>query len=90
MLESEIQSKILKHLNKLPDCWAVKVISCNRKGTPDILACINGKFYAFEVKRKGGVLADIQKVQLRRIEEAGGIAKAVYSLDELCDILHKS
>ena len=87
MLESAIQAKILKHLRSIPNCWAIKVVAANCNGTPDILACINGQFYAFEVKNERGRLSPIQQVQLDRIASAQGKAYTVRSLEEVIQII---
>lgn len=89
MLESQIQKRILDYLKSRSDTWAVKIISCNRKGTPDILACISGRFFAFEVKRPSGTVAEIQKVQIKRIEDTGGVAAVVYSVEDVQKIIEK-
>ena len=63
------------------------MISCNRAGTPDILACVRGRFVALEVKTPTGRLAPIQEHQLARIKEAGGVVAVVRSLDEVRSVL---
>lgn len=75
MREQQLQSKIIKELEK-QGAWVVKVISANKRGTPDLIACLNGKFYAIEVKAPGklSTVSEIQKYQLKKITEAGGVA----------------
>ena len=80
MKEAVIQLKILKYLNSLPGCWAIKVISANQRGVPDIVGCCRGQFIALEVKSKGNKPSTIQQAQLKAIEAAGGIAAVVTSL----------
>lgn len=87
MLESQIQKRILDYLKRLPDCWVVKVISCNKNGTPDILACVRGRFVALEVKTDTGRTSAIQDFQLEQIASAGGISAVVRSLDEAVAVL---
>ena len=52
MSEKEIVSKILRYLKTVPKCFAWKEHGgiYGTAGIPDIIACIDGKFYAFEVK----------------------------------------
>ncbi|RLK63174.1 VRR-NUC domain-containing protein [Atopobacter sp. AH10] len=53
-------------------------------GIPDILACYKGRFIAIEVKRpNGGVTSALQKLKLKQIEEAGGIAIVARSVEEI-------
>jgi Holliday junction resolvase len=83
MLESAIQKKISNYLSSLPECWTCKVMAANKRGVPDILAVISGRFVAIEVKAPGGKASKLQLAQLRRIEAAGGIAMVVESVDEV-------
>lgn len=88
--ESQVQTKILKYLKSLDNVWVVKTITCNINGVPDILVCYRGRFVAFEVKREsGGVVAPLQKVQIQRINDAGGVAHVVRSVDEVKKILEE-
>lgn len=48
-------------------------------GIPDILACYRGKFLGIEVKGGSSYgLTDLQKYNLKKIREAGGIGICVY------------
>lgn len=50
--------------------------SLRSRGLPDLTACLDGKFYAFEVKREKGARETTyaQIDQLRQIAHSGGIA----------------
>lgn len=86
MKESTVQKKIIAYLNTIGYC--VKIISANKSGRPDLLCCVDGKFYAFEVKRSdGGVTSDLQWINILKIRDAGGIAHVVSSLEEVKEIL---
>lgn len=85
MLEQKIQARILKELKK-HGIWAVKIITANRNGVPDILACWEGKFIAIEVKRPGGKLAVLQQIQIDRINAAGGVAIVATSWEEVKEL----
>jgi len=86
MLESQIQKRILDHLNRLDECWVVKVMTCNKNGTPDILVCYQGRFIAIEVKTDTGKTSPIQDYQLAKIAASGGSAYVVRSLEEAKEI----
>lgn len=58
-------------------------MAANKRGTPDILAVISGKFVAIEVKAPGGKASKLQIAQLKRIEAAGGVAILAESLEEV-------
>lgn len=83
MKESTIQKKISDWLSI--QGWCVKVISANKRGCPDILACVDGRFVAIEVKRPGGVLSEIQKSQLTKIRSNGGIAIVATSVSDVAE-----
>lgn len=85
--ESSIQKAILNILNARKDTWAVKTVTTNRNGTPDILACIRGRFVAIEVKTAKGVVAPLQHHQINLINNTGGIAMVARNTQEVKDML---
>lgn len=87
--EKAVENKIKKWL-KDKGYWFFKVHGSifQPTGIPDILACVNGKFVAIEVKRtKGGVVSPLQKAQIQKIKENGGIAGVASTMDEFLEIL---
>lgn len=84
MLEKNFKSNTVQPwLNELRKrtgkVWSVKVQQVAISGTPDILACINGRFVALELKRsKGAVISELQKHVLKKINDAGGLGLVVY------------
>jgi len=54
-----------------------------RKGTPDILACINGQFVAIEVKVLPDKPSPWQERELKAVEQAEGSAIVAYSLADV-------
>jgi len=80
--EKHIQTKILKYLRTLPECWAVKA-DVSQRGVPDIICCYRGRFIALEVKRPGGRITPAQQATLDVICRAGGAVSVVRSLDEV-------
>ena len=53
----------------------------SKVGTPDILACINGRFVAIEVKAENGKPSELQLYHIEQIRKAGGIAYILYPKD---------
>nr|DAX52571.1 MAG TPA: Nuclease [Caudoviricetes sp.] len=89
MLEKKVENKIKKWL-KDKGYWYFKVHGSiyQPSGIPDILACINGKFVAIEVKRsEGGIISTLQKAQIEMIKKNGGIAGVANSMEEFLEIL---
>lgn len=47
-----------------------------KSGVPDIIACIEGRFWGIEVKRLGKEPTVLQARRIQEIEDAGGLAVA--------------
>ena len=84
MQEKEIVNRIKDYLKGLTDCFFFKEHGgrFGTAGLPDLIVCYKGRFVALEVKTETGRLTVLQAITLKRIEKAGGIAKAVRSVDE--------
>jgi Holliday junction resolvase len=76
--EARVKTKI-HALLKAHGAYAVNYIggiSANN-GTPDILACLNGRFIAIEAKAGKNKPTDLQTLNLKRIDDAGGLALVI-------------
>ena len=91
MKENDIVRAILKYLKTVPGCFAWKEHGgmYGTAGIPDIIACINGEFYAFEVKTPVGKTTALQDATIRKIRKCGGQAFVVRSVDEVKEILNQ-
>ena len=80
--EKNFENKIKKFL-KDRGCWYVKYFANRntRAGVPDILACVNGRFVAIEVKAENGKPTELQKWNVDKIRECGGVSMIVYPHD---------
>ena len=89
MKESDIVKAIMKFLKTVPRCFAWKEHGgmYGTAGIPDIIACIDGKFYGFEVKTDIGKTTGLQESTIRKIKKAGGPAVVVRSVDDVKSIL---
>lgn len=87
--EKKFESKIKSELRRRNACsapphggtWFVKFFAnaFTPAGIPDILACYRGRFLGIEVKGGSSYgLTDLQKYNLKKIREAGGIGICVY------------
>ena len=63
---------------------------CKNKRIPDIIACINGRFFGFEVKTAVGNPTKLQEATIRKILAAGGTALVVRSVDEMRTVVSDS
>lgn len=89
MTESYITSKILKYLKSLDGmfCWKVYSGGYASAGIPDIVCCYNGAFVAFEVKTDSGKPSKLQNVTIKQINNAGGVAAVVRSVEDVQRVL---
>lgn len=89
MLEKDIVAAILRLLKKTPCCYAWKEHGgmYGVAGIPDIIACMNGRFVAFEVKTETGKLTKLQEITIQKIRDAKGQAFKVTSAAEVAAIL---
>ena len=70
MLESKIQSKIIKKLEQ--DRWyVVKLMSTSKNGIMDLMAFKDGKTMFIEVKQPNGILSEIQKFRIKELTALG-------------------
>lgn len=99
-LESKIQAAILAALKRwaksgqLPRgsmFWKNSASMYSRGGLPDIFALLDGRFFAFEVKRpKVGRATDLQRKTIEQLNEAGGRAVIVTSVEDVRDELERA
>ncbi len=89
MKENDIVKAILKYLKTAPRCFAWKEHGgmYGTAGIPDIIACVNGRFIAFEVKTEIGKTTALQDATIRKINAAGGKAVVVRSVAEVRTII---
>jgi hypothetical protein len=97
--EAGVVNAIFKAVAKAyPDSWAFKVVGSpyQMAGVPDLMFCINGYMVALEVKfQRPGESEDVakakataqQRVQIMRINRAGGISAVVLSAKEALDVI---
>ena len=85
MIGSVEIAKIRNYLKTVPNCffWKEHGGQYGTAGIPDIIACIEGHFFGFEVKTDKGKPTALQTVTIRKILAAGGTAAVVRSVDEV-------
>lgn len=81
--EKQFENEIKKFLSELPKTWFFKYWAgpMSKAGIPDIIACVNGKFVAIEVKAPNGKPSELQKRNVRLIRESWGIGYILYPKD---------
>lgn len=73
--EKNFENRIKKWLDH-EKIWYVKYFAngYTKKGIPDILACVNGRFVGIEVKAENGIVAPLQTYQKTQIIRSGGVS----------------
>ena len=82
MTEKQFENKIKKFL-KFHDIWFTKIWGggYQKAGIPDILACVNGRFVAIEIKGSSGKPTELQKYNIKKINECNGVGIILYPKD---------
>lgn len=91
--EKQFETKV-KDFLKSQGVWWLKTWSngVQRQGVPDLLCCVNGYFVAVELKATKGKPSELQKWNIEKIRDAGGLAIILYpdqfeEFKDLIDIL---
>lgn len=77
--EATFKKRVVSRLRKFKNITVFTIQQVAIRGVPDLLACINGKFVALELKRsKTSKVSELQVYNIEKIKESGGYAKIVY------------
>lgn len=89
MAESDFVRRIRRYLDSVEGCFSWKEHGgmYGTAGIPDVICCLRGKFIAFEAKVPGNKPTRLQEKTIERINGCGGIAKVVYTLDEVKSVV---
>lgn len=87
-IESALQTKCVKYL-KSKDIYVLNTrgSSFMTIGTPDLIACIDGRFVAFELKVKDNDLEPAQRINRDIIVASGGLHFVPRTLEEFISIV---
>lgn len=91
--ETRLQQRIRKALEKeFPESWWFKQWGgpFTPAGIPDLLGCVEGFFFALEVKRPNDTrskTSEIQEETIADIRDAGGASTVIRSVDEAVDFV---
>ncbi len=80
-MKSETKFKvttIYPFLKTLKNCCYFTIQQASISGTPDMMVCINGVFFALEIKSERGKPSPLQTYNLAQINRCGGVGLLVY------------
>lgn len=82
MTEKQFETKVKQFL-KSHNIWFTKIWGggFQKAGIPDILACVNGRFVAIELKGSSGKPTELQKYNIKKINESNGVGIILYPKD---------
>jgi hypothetical protein len=85
----EIQEKLIR---AFPGLWCMKIHGNEymRAGLPDLIGCVEGRFFAFEVKIDPRLATELQLQEIKWINEAGGIAAVVTSSAQAIQLIRQA
>jgi Holliday junction resolvase len=90
--EKELKRDVLNWLN-LQGAWVftqrMDKRTRGKRGVPDIIACVDGRFLAVELKAAGNTLEREQEIECNRIRAAGGVVCVAYSLRDVVEKVRK-
>lgn len=69
--------------------WARKIHADAYQGAgiPDVIACIQGRFIAFETKKSQCIPTRIQRATMAEISRSGGVACPVWTVEDAEEII---
>lgn len=80
---SKLTALAIKHIEKVYNGYVINTIATGKSGTADLIACIDGTFFAFEIKGKGDKPKPLQDCIFDRVMKAGGYGGYVYKLADI-------
>ena len=88
MKESTLQRRIIATLRE-HGAYVFKAVGSplQQRGTPDLLVCWQGHFIALELKQPGEKATPMQEHEMKKVQEAGGVAMVVVSVGEVLQCL---
>lgn len=90
MIEKDIENKVKKCLQK-NNVWFFKVHGgqFQNAGVPDLIVCLNGLFFGFEIKRYPNKLTPLQIGVMKLILKSNGYYLVIdqYNVDQLVKLI---
>ena len=87
--EKDAQAYLIREIDKLGISFNTTGSGFTKRGTPDLLCCIKGRFWGIEVKDKGKKATAIQAYVGEQIQKAGGSWTVVQGLQEAKELVER-
>ena len=78
-----LQPKCITILEKEFGAYVINVTAASKSGHMDLVACITGEFWGFEIKWKNDQPSELQKEKINKCLDADGRAYFIRSTDQL-------
>lgn len=88
-MANPLQPKCIKTLMNEYGAYVINITSASRSGNMDLIACIKGEFWGFELKWKNDKPSELQREKLNKCIDAGGKAYFIRSVEQLREIINK-
>lgn len=89
-MANPLQPKCIRILEQEFNAYVVNLVAGSKSGDTDLIACIEGLYYGFEIKWAKDTPSEIQKKKINKVIDAGGRAYFIRSEEQLRYILsHK-
>lgn len=80
--EKDFEAEVKEYITSVGGWWfKVWGNAFTRNGVPDLLCCINGRFFGIELKSSTGEPSKLQEREVALIKSAGGISGIYYPKD---------
>ncbi|PIR06671.1 MAG: hypothetical protein COV55_02860 [Candidatus Komeilibacteria bacterium CG11_big_fil_rev_8_21_14_0_20_36_20] len=87
-MANPLQPKCVKILEEEFNAYVINIIAASKAGNMDLVACIYGEFYGFEIKWKNDQPSELQKEKINLCIDAGGKAYFIRSTEQLRNIIN--
>src|SRR5690606_24785777 len=96
MTEKQFEKQVKEFL-KSHNIWFTKIWGggFQKSGIPDLICCVNGHFVAIEIKGPNGKPTELQKYNIKKINECNGTGLILYPEEFetfkllILDLLHR-
>ena len=85
--EAALTKAVKKYLDSRDDLMYRKVSDRYQRGISDILVCVQGRFVALELKDDTGKASPHQKLFIKQVVDAGGVAVVCRTLHDVVSAL---